>query len=363
MGEDICVKITGLNLSRLVDRLVAEGVMIKNLVTKSNYIRFEIANNKISQLNKICKSEGKFYEIIYKSGIKNAIHRLPYMLGSLLALIIVVAYLLSFNFFVFKVNLSYVSSGEYDTGKVESYLKENGYISGMLRRNIDAGTIENSIVRDFDDVSGCTAKLVGGNLYVKLYIATIKDSTPVKQIKSKYDAIVTRAEAYSGELKVKEGDLVKRGDVLISSEVDAKGKVMGKVYFTSSIIFNDHQQYLERTGKTYTYDNLIFCKKLRLYGANKSKFLNYQETVCTFYLNANLFIPIEIERITLYEVMVKEKIVSFETVEDEIMKRAYDEALLKVPENETVSNVSYSVVTEGNYTRVDCFLEVEMSLI
>ena len=145
--------------------------------------------------------------------------------------------------------------------------------------------------------------------------------------------------------------------------MEAKGDVEGKVYFTSSVIYNDHQQYMEKTGKTYTYDNLIFCKRFRINGKNECKFSNYHQSICRFYLNAKLFLPIEIERITLYEVIVKEKVVPFLEVEDEVMKQAYDEAKLAVPKDEQIANVTYSVVSEGNFTRVDCFIEVEMSLI
>ena len=56
MGEDVCVKISGLNLSRLIDRLVAQGVLIKNLESKSKYIKFEISSDNLTALNKICKS-------------------------------------------------------------------------------------------------------------------------------------------------------------------------------------------------------------------------------------------------------------------------------------------------------------------
>lgn len=363
MGEDVCVKISGLNLSRLIDRLVAQGVLIKNLETKSKYIKFEISSDNLTALNKICKSENKFYEIVYRNGIKNGLHKLPYLLGSLVALIIVAAYIISFNLFVFNINLSYVSSVTYDINKVKNYLAESGYNEGMLRGKIDPVKLQMDIVRDFDDVSGCTVKLVGGNLYVTIYPASLKEKETVKELKSKYNGIVTKAEAFSGELNVQVGDLVKQGQVLISSESSAQGEVLGKVYFSSSIIYNDHQQIFERTGKTYTYDNLIFCKKIRVNGFNNSKFLNYHQSVCTFYLNAQLFIPIEIERVTLYEVEVKEKIVPFQNVEEEVMKRAHEEAQKQVPEGCEITNETYSVVTEGNYTRVDCFVEVEMSLI
>ena len=363
MKDEVCVKISGLNLTRIIDRLVAKNILVKDLVCKQRYIKFVIDSKYIKELNKICKIENKYYEIQHKNGFKQVFFKSPYMVGTILALIITLSYLMSFSIFVFRVDLTYNSNLPYDLSEVNAYLKDNGIENGMRKADVDISKIQNMILLEFGDIAGCTVKISGGRLSIIIYPAAMKDENKDKRILSKYDAIITKAVAYSGELKVKEGDIVRAGDVLIESEAEALGEVEGRVYFTSSIIYNERQQYLERTGNSFTYNNLLFINKFRIYGQNKSGFLNYESEIRSFYLNANLFIPIIVEKVTIYEVEVKEKIVPFSTVEKVIMDRAYDEAFKKVPKNEEINNVTYSVVTENNYTRVDCFIEVIMSII
>ena len=63
------------------------------------------------------------------------------------------------------------------------------------------------------------------------------------------------------------------------------------------------------------------------------------------------------------EVEIKNKVVPFEVVEEKVKKDTYAQALSRVPANAEMGAVTYSVVTEKNYTRIDCFIETVIDLI
>lgn len=358
----VTVKISGLNLPRLVNRLVEKNICLNNLKIKPKFIKFEIDEANLSALDAVCKTEHKYYTIISKNGFKRVLGRLPYLFGAFLALIISSAYLFSFNQFVFDVELSYNSNLPYDMTKVESVLKENGIVPGMKKRDLNISDLQNLLLLGVEDISGCSVKVMGGKVCVCVYPATEKYEVNESDIVSKYNAVVTDAEAYSGELMVGRGDIVQVGDVLIKNNNGASGKVEGKVYFVSTIIYNENQQYLEKTGREYKVRNINFLNIFSIKGQNRCDFSSFVTEKCDFYVSKNYLFPISVTDEIYYEVEIKSKVVPFEEVETSITGKAYAEAIKKVPDPSKVENVTYSVVKEGSYTRVDCFVETIISL-
>ena len=55
MKDYVNVKITGLNLLRLIDKLVEKNVCITGLKVKTNQVRFSIEEDKLPILDNVCK--------------------------------------------------------------------------------------------------------------------------------------------------------------------------------------------------------------------------------------------------------------------------------------------------------------------
>ena len=62
MSSVVKIKISGLNLIRIIDKLILKNVVVSNLVIKKTSMTFLIDENKLSELDKICKIEHKFYK-------------------------------------------------------------------------------------------------------------------------------------------------------------------------------------------------------------------------------------------------------------------------------------------------------------
>ncbi len=361
MKEEVCVKISGMNLTRIIDKLIAKNILIKDLKSNSKYIKFVISSSDLTELNKICKIEHKYYEIIYKNGFRQVLSKVPYLLGVFLSIVIILSYFISINSYVFDVNVTYSSNLNYDINNVNKFLFDKGIVTGMKRNKYSTREIQQMILVNFDDVSGCSVKIVGGKLNIVVYPAT-KQEVVVSDIISKHDAVITKINVFAGESEFKVGDIVKAGDLLIKNTNGASGEIEGKVYYNASIIYNENQQYLERTGNKYVVRNIVLFNKLKLNHGKKPIFNNFETEICDFYLYDQYLVPIKIQEITYYEMSVKERIVPFKDVEDKILNDAYNDALRKVEDITKISNVTYSIVTEENYTRVDCFIETIINL-
>ena len=211
------------------------------------------------------------------------------------------------------------------------------------------------------NVSGCKVYFEGLNLNIELFLATEIDNKQ-KELKSKYNAQITKVETFAGETKFKVGDIVKAGDILIKSDVEAKGSVFGKVYFTATKIYNEiHNEEVE-TGNILKTSNISLLNFDLLKSENGCDFKNYKIETEKILLFKNLIVPIYKNNLTFKEISIIEKRVSFEEVETEIKEELKNEALKKLPSDATAKNISYSVVKEDNLVRIDCFIETEISL-
>ena len=361
--SEVRIKISGLNLSRLLDKLVQENVCVTEIVTKKNCVKFNIPENKLKVLDKICKIEHKFYIIINKSGIKYFFSRLPYYFGTIFAILIIYCYMFSVSFIVFNVNVSYFSETNYDLSKVMSVLNENGITSGMTKNKFSSNQIEKLLLLNVDDIEGCSVEFLGGNLNINIYPAVKQYEIEKGDLISKFYGIITHAEAFSGNLKVKVGDIVNEGDVLIENNNGASGKIQAKVYFTGSQIYNENQQEIFYTGNIFTKkDYSIFGKYLSI-DKKQCTFSQFLTKNCSFYITKNYFLPIKCDETVYFEIKILNRVVPFEVNEEKIKKSTYDEAYSKIPYGTEILGTNYSVVKELNYTRVDCFIETIINLV
>lgn len=357
------VKISGLNLPRLVNRLVTKNICITSLVTKKKYIKFYIAENELSKLDEVCKTEHKFYVILKRKGLKNFFSRLQYFLGTILALIISYAYIYSIGQVVIKVNLDFRSEISYDLSKVKRVLNENGIEAGMSKNKISSSELERLIILNVDDIEGCTVKFSGGNLNIIVFPARMQTETTTENLYSSYDGVIIKAEAYVGKLKVKPGQIVRVGDMLIENIKGAQGQIKAKVYFTATQIYNENQQEMIYTGNYSVQKKYTVCNVVRFERGKPCKFSQFTTKKCGFYLNTNFFLPIYCEETIFYEVNIKDKFVPFEDNESKIKEETYSAAFSKIPQGAEVGNTTYSVVREGNFVRVDCFIETIIDLV
>lgn len=362
MTGTIKVKIEGLNSGKIINGLVSEGVFIKNLKEKKKNITFEIDADKELVLKKVCKKFHKNYDILSKNSIVNLVLKLRFCLGFVLAISIVSAFIFSYNLYVFKVNLKVSSNQNFDTSGIEALLKENNIVSGMRKKDIDINEIQRRIILSQENVAGCTVKQVGGKLDIVIYPGILKPEKETKNVYSKFNAVISKIDIFAGKSNLKVGDIVKVGDLLIENDNGASGEILGKVYYSDYIIYNENQLKKERTG------NQVTKSFIRIFGKNIGKtkkfndFSNYFEENCVFSISKNTFIPINFVKTTYSEFEYVDEIIEFEKVENELKEQLFNQVIAKVNDKSQIQNITYSVVKEKNLTRLDCFIECEIDL-
>lgn len=121
--------------------------------------------------------------------------------------------------------------------QIMDFLETHGIYEGCKKRVVDCAAIEDLIRQEFNDIGWVSAELKGTDLKLKWTetrqpvadIAMITDGFGNRFEKSSgdmiamYDCIVTEIVAEKGTARVKCGDVVKKGDVLIEGIVQIYG--------------------------------------------------------------------------------------------------------------------------------------------
>jgi hypothetical protein len=254
---------------------------------------------------------------------------------------------------------------KFDLTKVETLLKENGIFAGMKKSDLEISKLQNLIVMLNDDVSGCSVKKNGGRLEIEIQPAVMKENVLKENIYSKYNAVITNVEVFAGKSNLKAGDLVKQGDLLIENDNGASGKITGKVYFSDYLIYNENQVVKEFTGRVIEKTGFEILNKTLSKSVKINDFSNYIEEKCVFCVSKNNFIPVNLVKFVYREFEYKETKIAFELMENDLKEKIYKVVYDKIDakNKDKITNVSYSIVSENNLTRLDCFVECEIDLV
>lgn len=363
MINEIYIKIEGLNLYRIAQKLIDGGVMLSNLKLKKSYILFSIDEKYRPKLDSICKRERKKYYIVKNTKIKRFFAKIPYSLGGFIPFLILFAFFYATYNTIFAVNLSFKADKDYDISKIRQVLLDNNIVVGARKSNLTVKEIEKIILKNADDISGCEVFFEGQNLNIVVFPSIVNNENLQSDLLSKYNAIVTSVEVFAGDAAVKVGSLVQEGDVLIKYNSGAKGEIKGKVYFSTSRIYNEKQDKFVETGRVFESSSLNFANLITFDDGAECGFENYNLEKTSEVVIKNLLIPIVKENYIYREVEIKEEFVPFSSVEENIKNELKQEVLEKLPADTQAEDITYSVVREGSFVRVDCFAEVEISLL
>lgn len=140
----------------------------------------------------------------------------------------------------------------YTEDKIEKYLKEIHVYAGMKKQEVDCQWIEESIRKQYTDIGWVSVELKGTRLNIKI---TETNMPPEKEIQKEeshivasHDGIVTDIVTRKGTPLVGKGDVVKKGDILISGIVPITGD--GDVLLRNDIVAADGDVIL-KTNYSY----------------------------------------------------------------------------------------------------------------
>ena len=221
------------------------GVSLDNIERDERSLSFTTTVHDGNKAEAILGEEGAQYAVDGFRGGRMLLRRVfsrPFLLVSVILTLVAVLF---FDGFVYDVTIRgnrYVNSSE-----IMSVLKENRVDGFAAKSELDLRRIKREIVA-LDGISFASVKVVGTRLDVEVKESlplTLPDPTEYLPILSSCAAVVTRVVAESGTPRVRSGDRVEAGALLIDPVYDfteggspapARGEVWGVVTHVREVV-------------------------------------------------------------------------------------------------------------------------------
>ena len=364
------ITVEGYYIEKFINICTNKNIMLWNLKRENSIVlRASIHISDFKLLKRICKDTRCKVKIEKKKGFPFVIKKYKkrkVFIGLLIAIIFIIIGLSNFIWNIEVEGLETISKQD-----ILNLAETEGLAVGKFKGKIDTKEVINKIRLERDDIAWVGIDVKGTNAIIKVVEADKKpeivDEDDYCNIVADKDAIIRKVSAQNGTPLVKEGDVVKKGDIIIEGVfrgkytgdryVHAQGEVRAEVWYTSTQRVELQEVQKKETGEQETK----YSVKLNNFHINfhKSipKFEKYDtiETGKKLKLFSNFYLPIELVEYTYkeYEEVVvihsieEAKQIGIDRAEEELSEELKDKEILDTQINTKSENGA--IIVEVTY--------------
>ena len=374
--------VEGVFLERFINICRSKNIILWNIERKKSTIMH--ANISIADFRKIRRIAYKTKSIVKireKKGLPFIFYRYKKRKIFLFCLLIMVLALIIFSQFLWNVELVIKDSEKLenvDGTEILQNLEDAGLKTGKLKKNINIANVVNSVRLKRNDIAWMGINLEGTNAIVEVVFSTEKpdivNNNEYCNIVEDREGSIYKISAQNGTPQVKNGDLVRKGDVLIAGWIEGKftgkelvhsrGDIKAKVWYS----LKEKQDYtqlvkIETGAIEEKYAIKINNVQINLY-KNKTSFEKSDQTVESKKLElfSNFYLPLEIIKITNKECYFEEKTYQEEELKENITTKLEGKLLEKIKDNNKELENIDSIITDKqiNVNKTNNSVEVEV---
>lgn len=353
-------KIKGLNQERYFNN-ISKSINIYNIKKEDDGIsQFEVGYKDRKKTKQILEREGYQILSVTNHGILFNIKKILFRYGIVAGLIFcLLFYILQYNFIL---QIKVLGQPSEIQSLIKEYVQDN--LKSSFKYNIDTKKIENSIKERFDEVSSVSVAIYGQTLLINYNPSTIPEQLQGEfdPIISQYDGMITDIELISGTLNVHVGDIVQKGDELVSPyivdtdeeirQVTPIAKITMDVWISESVAHYDYRLETRRTGKK-VISSYVKLGELVIYShEEENNFKEYELESYSRSLTKNLLLPFKLEKMVYYETQTDEIVEPFEEVKEEVIQKAREKTLIFLDKNAIIIDENYVIRDAGNVHNV-----------
>ncbi|MBR6788908.1 MAG: sporulation protein YqfD [Clostridia bacterium] len=261
----IKITVKGLNRKKLYKKFEDENIALFAVKEEDKSFTFGVRIK--DRLKAVAILENMCYNYTVTDSLSWIINRFFNKLQLFITGIIVLVLLFVSNIFVWKIEIIGVDGSKLYVAK--ETLADNNIFEFTPKSQIDLSTVKNALLSS--EFSSASLSYKGNTLEISVTAKTDKnESLPqTDKLLSRYDGVVTKIIARCGTPVVKVGQVVKRGDVLITDEIYSTldGSVIGKTKADGEVFANVTFSYsypisvcdtLVFSGESYTQTDVQF---------------------------------------------------------------------------------------------------------
>lgn len=368
----VIIKIEGFALEKFLNLVVKEGIFTWDIFRESNTVLYiKVSKHDFKRMRNIIKKASCRLEIIDKRG-------LPFILGKMRkrkffvgGAVIVLALIYFLTSFIWTVEVK--ESKSISKTEILGQLKELGLQRGTLKYKFDEKEVGEKLLLNNPKLSYVNIEIKG----TKAEIAIIEKEQPPEMIDvttpthvvAKKDGIIHQILVFGGEAVVTEGQLVRKGDVLISGEltvgeeeiqrVHARGDIFAKTWYEEIVDIPTEVAPAIETKEMATENLLVVGKKeftLKKANISDEKYDKIIETIPDFNKLKFKF-PLYIKKIK-YSPKQEQKVLTESEIKEKALKQVKEHIEKEIGENIQVSKNTVEIIShKENTARVKVFIE------
>lgn len=270
---------------RIISALVFERIPFGEITSDNDGISFLCRRGDIDRIAKIGEAAGLSISS-HPTGLAALIQRYKRRIGIPIGAMIALIMVILSSEFIFDIEIS--GNERVDSKVIEEELSSLGFRLGAYIPSLDCGEICKRIASENDEISWISINMRGTVAHVEIRErndAKVIDTSSPSNIVAAYDGQIVSVEAYGGQSKVRAGQTVKKGELLISGIIDSPAlgyrtvRARGRVFARVTKVFSAEEELL-RSIKIYTGRKTvkktikIFSKSINLF---KNSNISYEK--------------------------------------------------------------------------------------
>lgn len=356
------IRLKGGSPERFLNLCSNNNILIWQIIRVGDEYEMYLSLRAFKELKTIIHKTKVQIKVIEKKGFPFFLYRYRKRKMFFAGIVICALFVYILSLFVWQIEIN--GNHARTTNVLLNFLEENNITHGMKKSKINCEEIETMLRAKYNDIIWTSAKLKGTRLVIDIQENT---DTSIANIGAKEasdlfadkEAIITKIVTRNGTPYVKEGDVVKSGDLLVGGAlpitndaeeiikyqyVAADADIYGKTIYKYTDSFSLNYQKHQETGKIQNAFYLKIHEKSIFLGKKKIKYKNYHtlSNIKQLKFGENFYLPLSVGTVRVYE----EKVTAAKYSEKEAKQKA-KQRLLKFIETLKEKGVQ---IQENNVT-------------
>lgn len=356
------ISIEGINIEKFLNVLIRNKINIYDVKRINNTkMEFKVDRKDFKEFKEIYRNSKYDVKVKQKMGLPFLAKRIYKYKGMWICAIISLVILMSTSLFVTDI---YIQAPEgIDKVEVRKELAKAGVKPGVYKKGIDRKEVRDYVMSKFNDIAYVSINVKGTNIFVTV---TKKDESLEQKKETDYcnviaskNGIIEKVIPRSGNQMVNPGDIVKKGDVLVSG---ANSKSMPEVWATTYYESKQTDNYIEqrkvKTGKKKQIYTFSFYDKSFIL-RRKINYKNYEIENKEYKIEiGNYTFPLKVKVSNFYEVNIKEIKKDTEEVKKQLMEKAEKELEYIMPVDARLKDAKHQYKVKKD--KLECIITVTM---
>ncbi len=270
----VIIEVSGFSVERFLNLAAHKGIYLWDIDKTDKGIRVKVSIKGFKMLKNAAKKTHCRIKINRKQGFPFLLHKYRKRKTLALGILFFIIALYFLSSFVWTIEIA--GNERISKEDLKAYCLEVGLKPGAYKNKLDLRQIENSFLNKFNDISWISINIKGTKAKVELTETILKPqmidrNTPCDIIASK-DGLIVSIVTNAGTPKVKQKDVVEKGDILVSGQlligeegaetvryVHAAAEVKAKLWYELKLeedIKYNEKIYTGQTKKSYSINVL-----------------------------------------------------------------------------------------------------------